>query len=216
MATRRDMKPLGGRRRPVDGTEVERPVLSTMDVAVPVERVEASAYTIPTDAPEADGTFRWSTTTLVLVQVEGGGRIGTGWTYGSMVTAALVRNALAPILEGRVFDSVPQAWTEQVIALRNIGRPGIGAMAVSAVDCALWDLQARLADVPLHQLLGAQREAVPLYGSGGFTSYDDAQLHPLALKRPPSGRRKHRQVLTRRQEFGPASSSQDFGRTRPN
>ena len=170
------MKPLGGRRRPLDGTEVERPVLSTMDVPVPVERVEASAYTIPTDAPEADGTFTWSTTTLVLVQVEGGGRIGIGWTYGSMVTAALVRNALAPILEGRVFDSVPQAWTEQVIALRNIGRPGIGAMAVSAVDCALWDLQARLADVPLHQLLGAQREAVPLYGSGGFTSYDEAQL----------------------------------------
>ena len=154
-----------------------RPVLGTVDVAIPVERVEASAYTIPTDAPEADGTLGWDSTTLVLVQVEGGGCTGTGWTYGSMITAALVRNSLAPILEGRTFDSVQQAWTQQVMALRNIGRPGIGAMAVSAVDCALWDLQARLAEVPLHQLLGATRGAVPLYGSGGFTSYDDAQLN---------------------------------------
>ena len=169
------MKLQSGRRRPGDGS-VGRPVRATMDVAVPVERVEASAYTIPTDAPEADGTFAWTSTTLVLVQVEGGGQTGIGWTYGSLVTAALVRSSLTPILEGQVFDNVPQAWDEQVIALRNIGRPGIGAMAVSAVDCALWDLQARLAGVSLHQLLGAERDTVSLYGSGGFTSYDSAQL----------------------------------------
>jgi L-alanine-DL-glutamate epimerase-like enolase superfamily enzyme len=144
--------------------------------ALPVERVEASAYTVPTDAPEADGTFAWTDTTLVLVQVSGGGQIGTGWTYGSPVTAVLVRGTLAPLLDGRVFDDVADAWTEQVRALRNIGRPGIGSMALSAVDCALWDLAARLADAPLHRLLGASTTTVPLYGSGGFTSYDDRQL----------------------------------------
>ena len=147
-----------------------------MTTSVLVERVEASAYTIPTDAPEADGTFAWDSTTLVLVQVEGGGRTGTGWTYGSPVTAALVRSTLAPLLEGRVFATVPEAWEKQVVALRNIGRPGIGAMAVSAVDNALWDLQARILDTPLHRLLGARRDAIPLYGSGGFTSYDSHEL----------------------------------------
>jgi L-alanine-DL-glutamate epimerase-like enolase superfamily enzyme len=149
--------------------------------AIPVERIETSVYSVPTDAPEADGTFCWDDTTLVLVQVFGGGRVGTGWTYGSEVTAALVRSTLAPLLEGRIFDGVSDAWTEQVRALRNIGRPGIGSMAVSAVDCALWDLAARLADAPLYLLLGAATNTVPLYGSGGFTSYDshqlDAQLH---------------------------------------
>ena len=138
--------------------------------------MEASAYTVPTDAPEADGTFAWDDTTLVLVQVAGGGEVGTGWTYGSLVTAVLVRNTLAPLLEGRIFDEVREAWTEQVRALRNIGRPGIGSMAVSAVDCALWDLAARLAGEPLHRLLGAATSTVPLYGSGGFTSYDSDQL----------------------------------------
>jgi L-alanine-DL-glutamate epimerase-like enolase superfamily enzyme len=147
-----------------------------MRPAIPVEQVEASAYTVPTDAPEADGTFAWDDTTLVLVQLSGGGQVGTGWTYGSPVTAALVRSTLAPLLEGRAFDGVADAWRDLVVALRNIGRPGIGSMALSAVDCALWDLAARLSDEPLHRLLGAATRSVPLYGSGGFTSYDSHQL----------------------------------------
>jgi len=55
--------------------------------------------------------------------------------------------------------------------LRNAGRPGIGAMAVSAVDIALWDLRARLLDRPLYQTLPAFHDRVPVYGSGGFTNY---------------------------------------------
>lgn len=146
------------------------------EVEIPVEKIEASAYTVPTDAPEADGTFTWTDTTLVLVEVNGAGHTGIGWTYGSLVTAALVRSTLAPLLTGRAFRRVPDAWAEQVMALRNIGRPGIGAMAVSAVDCALWDLAARIADVPLSSFLQARRDTVPLYGSGGFTTYDSTQL----------------------------------------
>src|SRR5205823_12411941 len=58
----------------------------------------------------------------------------------------------------------------------NLGRPGIVSMAISAVDSALWDLKARLLDLPLITLLGAAREAVQVYGSGGFTSYSNEQL----------------------------------------
>jgi L-alanine-DL-glutamate epimerase-like enolase superfamily enzyme len=152
-----------------------------MTAALPVEHVEASAYTVPTDAPEADGTFAWQDTTLVLVQVSGDGQVGVGWTYGSLVTAALVRTTLAPLLEGRVFAGAAEAWSEQVRVLRNVGRPGIGSMAVSAVDCALWDLAARITGEPLHRVLGAAATCVPLYGSGGFTTYTsdqlDSQLH---------------------------------------
>jgi L-alanine-DL-glutamate epimerase-like enolase superfamily enzyme len=141
-----------------------------------VGTLTASAYTIPTDAPEADGTFSWTDTTLVLVQASGGGQIGTGWTYGSRVIVQLIQDVLAPLLGGRRLGSVAEAWQLQVRRLRNIGRPGIGSMAISAVDCALWDLAARSAGLPLHELLGARRGWIPLYGSGGFTSYDAGRL----------------------------------------
>ncbi|HZU21233.1 MAG TPA: enolase C-terminal domain-like protein, partial [Terriglobales bacterium] len=58
----------------------------------------------------------------------------------------------------------------------NLGRPGICSMAIAAVDSALWDLKARLLGLPLVTLLGQVREAIPIYGSGGFTSYSDKQL----------------------------------------
>jgi L-alanine-DL-glutamate epimerase-like enolase superfamily enzyme len=72
--------------------------------------------------------------------------------------------------------SVEGAWRAMTHQLRNAGLPGAGMMAVSAVDVALWDLKARLLGVALVDLLGAVRGAVDVYGSGGFTSYTDAQL----------------------------------------
>jgi len=141
-----------------------------------VESVEASAYTIPTDAPEGDGTITWESTTLVLVQVRADGRVGYGWTYGSVACATVVDDLLGPLLVGRDPLDVTSAWAAMVRALRNVGRPGIGGMALSAVDCALWDLKARLLDLPLHKLLGAVHDEVLVYGSGGFTTYDDQQL----------------------------------------
>jgi L-alanine-DL-glutamate epimerase-like enolase superfamily enzyme len=61
--------------------------------------------------------------------------------------------------------------------LRNAGRPGIGGLALSAADNALWDLKARRHGLPLTRLLGTARHAVPVYGSGGFTTYDADQQH---------------------------------------
>ena len=65
---------------------------------------------------------------------------------------------------------------KMVAAIRNLGRAGIASMAISAVDAALWDLKARLLKLPLATLLGTVREAAPIYGSGGFTSYSDAEV----------------------------------------
>jgi L-alanine-DL-glutamate epimerase-like enolase superfamily enzyme len=141
-----------------------------------VESVEASAYTVPTDVPEADGTFAWDRTTLVLVQVRAGKTIGAGWTYGSSACATVVSHDLAPVVVGQDALAVPAAWSRMVRQLRNIGRPGVGGMALSAVDLALWDLAARLQEVPLHRLLGQVHASVPVYGSGGFTTYDEPRL----------------------------------------
>ncbi len=142
----------------------------------PIGTVRARAYTIPTDAPEADGTIAWTSTTMVAVEVEAGGRAGFGYTYGAGSAAALVAGKLAEVLHGLDAMDVATAWRAMQGAVRNMGRSGIAATAVSAVDLALWDLKGRLLDLPLATLLGRAREAVPIYGSGGFTSYDDTAL----------------------------------------
>ena len=147
-----------------------------MRLAASIERLRVSAYTIPTDAPEADGTYEWSDTTLVLVQSEAGGRTGIGYTYASPAAAALIVDNLGKhVLGGDAFS--PRAnWDAMFRAARNNGRRGLVSMAISAVDCALWDLKARLLGLSLVDLLGAVRAAIPVYGSGGFTSYNDQQL----------------------------------------
>jgi L-alanine-DL-glutamate epimerase-like enolase superfamily enzyme len=141
-----------------------------------VEQLSAASYTVPTDAPEGDGTFTWDSTTLVLVRANSGGVTGTGWTYAPAATSAIVREALEPVVLGRRAMDVGGCWSAMVRHVRNSGRHGLAGYAISAVDVALWDLKARLLGVPLHHLLGAVRADVPVYGSGGFTTYDDQQL----------------------------------------
>lgn len=143
----------------------------------PIAAVRAHAYKIPTDAPEADGTFEWNSTTLIVVEIDAGGCTGLGYTYTDASAVALIRDTLAPELvhedAGRINALTQRLWRR----VRNIGRSGLCATAISALDLALWDLNATLLDVPLVQLLGGPlREQVQIYGSGGFTSYDDGRL----------------------------------------
>ena len=143
---------------------------------IPIERVSASAYTIPTDHPESDGTFEWSATTIVIVEATAGDASGLGYSYTHEAASVLIERMLADVVRGRNALDVPAAWDAMVHAVRNLGRPGLVSTAIAAVDVALWDLKARLLGLPLVDVLGAVRDAVPLYGSGGFTSYDVARL----------------------------------------
>ena len=148
----------------------------TRTVTPCVDEVVASAYTVPTDQPEADGTLTWTSTTLVLVRVRSGSTEGIGWTYGPPACAQVVRDQLASVVRGRGGLDVTGSFEAMVRAVRNAGRPGAVGYAISAVDSALWDLKARLLELPLHRLLGAIHDEVPVYGSGGFTTYDSARL----------------------------------------
>ncbi len=145
-------------------------------VVIPIEHLAVSAYRIPTDFPEADGTFEWDFTTPVVVEITAGGCTSLGYTYADTATARLIHDHLTEVVVGRDAMAVSSAWAAMVRAIRNLGRPGIAAMAISAVDASLWDLKARLLQLPLVTLLGAVRDSVPVYGSGGFTSYSLAQL----------------------------------------
>jgi len=141
-----------------------------------IESLEVSAYTVPTDAPESDGTLRWNSTTIVLVEATAGRERGLGYTYGDVSTGKLIESKLAEVVQGQDAMHVQSSWVAMQQALRNVGRPCICPMAVSAVDTALWDLKARLFEIPLADLLGRFHEGVPVYGSGGFTSYSVERL----------------------------------------
>jgi L-alanine-DL-glutamate epimerase-like enolase superfamily enzyme len=125
-----------------------------------VSRVHSAAYRIPTDAPESDGTFAWDATTIVVAEVEGGGERGLGYTYGDAAVARIVDGALAAAVAGADVLDTGAAHAAAVAALRNIGRTGPGALALSALDVALHDLKARVLGVPLWRLLGAVRDDV--------------------------------------------------------
>ncbi|ACA16551.1 Mandelate racemase/muconate lactonizing protein [Methylobacterium sp. 4-46] len=142
----------------------------------PIDAVTARAYAVPTDAAEADGTFAWHRTTLVVVEVAAGDRRGLGYTYSDAGNAGLVKGTLSPLLKGGDPFDVPALTARLRRRVRNLGRAGLAATAISALDAALWDLKARLLDLPLVRLLGAARPAVAIYGSGGFTSYGEARL----------------------------------------
>jgi L-alanine-DL-glutamate epimerase-like enolase superfamily enzyme len=141
-----------------------------------IERLDVAAYTVPTDSPESDGTFEWGATTVVVVEAHAGGHRGLGWTYGPEALGDLAAGTLASVVHGCDPLNVPRAWDAMVGAVRNMGPWGLAMYAVSAVDVALWDLKARLLDVSLSGLLGRRRDAVEIYGSGGFCSYDDDRL----------------------------------------
>src|SRR6185312_2493150 len=118
--------------------------MSSTALAARIDAIEVGAYTVPTDAPEADGTLAWGSTTMVLVEIRGGEVCGTGWTYGPPACAQVIIDQLADVVLGRDALDVGAAFDGMVKAVRTAGRPGAVGYAISAVDIALWDLKARL------------------------------------------------------------------------
>jgi L-alanine-DL-glutamate epimerase-like enolase superfamily enzyme len=151
-------------------------VITESRLGAEVESLAVSAYTIPTDEPESDGTFEWDSTTIVVVEAHGGGEIGLGYTYGPKAVGAVVEELLADVVRGADAGAPAEAWQEMGARLRNAGRPGMGFMALAAVDTALWDLKARLSGLPLVDVLPRAHDDVPIYGSGGFCSYSLERL----------------------------------------
>ncbi|WP_231966753.1 enolase C-terminal domain-like protein [Terriglobus roseus] len=135
-----------------------------------------SAYVIPTDAPEGDGTFAWNSTTLILVELKCGDVTGLGYTYSHKAAALLARDLIDKAVAGSDPFDTNAIFMKMRYEQRNYGREGVAATALSAVDVALWDLKAKLMGQPLVRALGQMRDSVPAYGSGGFTTYTDAQL----------------------------------------
>lgn len=151
--------------------------MATIPRTASIEAVEATAYTIPTEIEEeSDGTLVWDSTSIVVVEVACGEQRGLGYTYADPSVAQVVKSKLASIVEGSDPLDVQRTWAQMQVQVRQLGHSGLAAMAVSAVDIALWDLKARLLDVCLADLLGRYRDSVPIYGSGGFCNLTSEQL----------------------------------------
>lgn len=143
---------------------------------VAIKNVTVDAFIIPTDAPESDGTAEWDSTTLVVAHAQAGSWTGIGYSYADAASARLIRDRLAQVVMGLDALATLQAWGAMVRSVRNLGRAGIASMAIAALDNALWDLKGRILKSPLVSVLGAARKSIPVYGSGGFTSYSVSQL----------------------------------------
>lgn len=135
-----------------------------------------SAFRIPTDQPEADGTADWDATVVVIVELTAGGVTGMGFSYASEAAATVARELIEKVVVHQDPFDVPLIHSRMDRLARNWGRPGLVSCAISAVDICLWDLKARLLGQPLLNVLGRIRDEVAAYGSGGFTSYSEKQL----------------------------------------
>jgi L-alanine-DL-glutamate epimerase-like enolase superfamily enzyme len=144
------------------------------DVLIDSGRVYA--LRIPTDNPEADGTATWDSTTVVVVELSAGGRRGLGYTYSDISASHLANSLLKEVVLRKSAWAIPAIHLDLERKVRNMGRPGLASTVISALDVALWDLKAKLFDVPLATLLGQVRPQVDAYGSGGFTSYTEEKL----------------------------------------
>jgi L-alanine-DL-glutamate epimerase-like enolase superfamily enzyme len=141
-----------------------------------IKDIAVSAYKIPTDKPESDGTLKWESTTMIVVEVAAAGKKGLGYTYANQSTVPFIQSILKDQVIGIDCFDIPGAWRAMKTAVRNEGLCGVAFMAISAVDCALWDLKAKMLGLSVAKLIGSVKEGMPVYGSGGFTSYSIREL----------------------------------------
>jgi L-alanine-DL-glutamate epimerase-like enolase superfamily enzyme len=135
-----------------------------------------SAFRIPTDQPESDGTAEWDSTTVVTVELTAEALTGLGLSYANAAAAHVANELVEKLILGKDPFDIPALHSALDREVRNWGRPGLVSSAISAIDTCLWDLKARLLQQPLVQALGKIRDEIPAYGSGGFTSYTEKQL----------------------------------------
>ena len=157
---------------------VDEHVKSTIEDKI--AQVEVFLVTYPIKGGLADATRKVENIGYTIIQMTTEqGHIGIGLTYnevGGEATKVLIEESIAPRLIGQSPFETEVIYQDLVQYLRGVGRKGLTFCAISAVDIALWDLKGKILGIPLYRLLGGNKTKIPVYASGGWTSYDDDQL----------------------------------------
>jgi len=144
-----------------------------------IDKVEVFFVPVAPDKNVSDSTWRLETMGYAVVRLStDDGISGIGYTYdvaGEAIREVITRN-LASVVLGRDPFATEVIWTDAMNLLRGAGRKGLVLIALSIVDIALWDIKAKAAGMPLYQLLGGSERTIPIYGSGGWTSYTEKEL----------------------------------------
>ncbi len=142
--------------------------------------VQVHLVSAPVRAGFADSTRTVESVGYTVIRViTDQGLEGIGLTYhevGGEATRALIHHNIAPRLKGRDPFETEVLWNEFFAYLRGVGRKGLTFCAYSAIDIALWDLKGKIFGLPLFRLFGGSEPRVPVYASGGWTSFSDEQL----------------------------------------
>ena len=141
---------------------------------VKIESIQARVVRVPLERPTAFARRQVTGRDYCLVKIrtddgiEGIGHCYAGHSGGNVVALA-VRELLAPMLIGADPNATELLWKAMYQEVLLHGRAGSVMRAISIIDTALWDRNARAAKLPLYKYLGAAYEdVVPAYGSGGY------------------------------------------------
>lgn len=138
-----------------------------------IDSISVATARVPLDNATSFATRTVSARDYGLVRIRAGGFEGVGFCYagssGGTLVAQAVERLLAPLLLGSDSLLVEGLWQRMFQETLLHGRAGSVMRAISIVDCALWDLNARASKLPLYKYLGAAvDDAVPAYASGGY------------------------------------------------
>jgi L-alanine-DL-glutamate epimerase-like enolase superfamily enzyme len=137
-----------------------------------IAALQADHYRVPLPVAVSDSTHGlMEAFELITVRVrDQDGVEGLGYTYtvgaGGGAVHSLIARDLAPLLAGEDASRIEALWQKMWWGVHYVGRGGLAAHAISAIDIALWDLAAKRQEVPLWRLLGGHDPRVPAYAGG--------------------------------------------------
>ncbi len=153
-----------------------------------IVRVEALMVDLKPKVKRTDAIQSFVSQETPIVRIfDADGAVGTGYAYtigtGGSSIVRLLHDHLAPELIGRDAEMIEQLWRFLFYRTHATAVGAITALALAAIDTALWDLRCLKAELPLHIMAGGAQERVPLYTTeGGWLQLSTEELVEQALE----------------------------------
>ncbi|KFL25833.1 mandelate racemase [Devosia sp. 17-2-E-8] len=159
--------------------KIVRVELLMVDLKPKVKRVDAIQSFVSQETP-------------IVRITDADGAVGVGYSYtigtGGMSVMKLLELTLAPAIIGRDAYDIEKIWRDLLFLTHATTVGAITAIAMAAIDTALWDLKAKKLGLPLHILAGGAQKAIPLYTTeGGWLHLEQSALVEDALRAKADG-----------------------------